>query len=129
MMFRRWSLTLFSPIADPLETDSFRLAISDLLLRSFQEFHIATAVSTVRSLYIFRPQREQDLQNMDMRTIAFRHWPLRGYPHRPAAVVTQMPTFAADINPFRYILIERLPPFQPIELSIKRKHVCRNKHA
>lgn len=49
--------------------------------------------------------------------------------HRPAAVVTQAPIFAADINPFRYILIERLPPFQPIELSIKRKHVCRNKHA
>jgi hypothetical protein len=38
------------------------------------------------------------------------------YRHHPAAGITQTPIFAADINPFRYILIERLPPFQPIEL-------------
>lgn len=51
------------------------------------------------------------------------------YSHCPADGAAQTVFFVADINPVRYILVERLPPFQPIELPIKRKHVCRNKHA
>jgi hypothetical protein len=51
------------------------------------------------------------------------------YSHCPAAEVTQTLFFVTDITSFRYTSVERIPPFQPIELSIQRKHVCRNKHA
>lgn len=66
------------------------------------------------------PKREQDLQHIDTR--------YRGIPLPPAAArfarrgaVAQKPLFADDINPVCYIPVERLPPLQPIELSIKGK--------
>jgi hypothetical protein len=76
-MFRRYSRALLSHIADTTETVCTRLAMNVCLLRSLQEFDIATAVSTARSLYVVRPQREHDLQLIGMRAIAFCHCPLR----------------------------------------------------
>lgn len=78
-------------------------------------FDIASAVSTARSLYVHRPP---------VRTwfATHRHTPSHsaighcGSKRHPETAVTQAPRPTAEINPFRYISIERLPPLQPIEL-------------
>lgn len=51
----------------PPEVAYTRLAIRSLLLPPLQKFDIADTVSTARSLYVLRPQREHGLQHIDMR--------------------------------------------------------------